>query len=252
MQEHIKNQMGKRSEASTFRAGVASTGNGRGGQSSEKPHGPVDVKINLVTCKAYAPPHSVLFHCTTSHRVRGYYCLEGRPSKGCLLALGQDTACRVVLDWLWSMHRKAYPMAEVPFTFPLEGDVVPPAPSAPKVKAKRKSKSDAASSSSARAPSSAPAPPSAPASSSSAPAPVQEPASSSKAPAPSSIAPPPSESATVPSEPSAMKRLAPEGKSKPRTLKLSKTRPAPQVEPAPSPPPPSSPGKSSSSSSSSS
>ena len=47
---------------------------------------------------------------------------KSRPSRGCLLAHGQNVACRVVLTWLWEQYKKAFPTADVPYSFPLPCD----------------------------------------------------------------------------------------------------------------------------------
>ena len=94
----MKKQLTAKAEAAQFRSEVALSGRGGRGQSAGRVDGVVDKKLDLMSCKGFAPPHSVVFHDPTTHRIRGYFCLDKkRPSRGCLLAHGQNVACRVVL-----------------------------------------------------------------------------------------------------------------------------------------------------------
>ena len=119
--EHLKKVQAQRAEAGAFREAV-STGNAGVTPSSKRPEAKdkvISVKLSLANAKLYCPPHTVLFHCPNTHRIRGYYCFGGaRPSHGCLLAHGQDIACRVVLAWLWERHLRAHPTATALYTFP--------------------------------------------------------------------------------------------------------------------------------------
>ena len=118
-QEHIKKQMAAKAEASTFRSDLSSSRKSQQQSRTKEAGGVVMHKLDLMNCKAYAPPHSVLFHCPTSRRIRGYFCIDkSRPSRGCLLTHGQNVACRVVLTWLWEQYKKAFPSQEVLFSFP--------------------------------------------------------------------------------------------------------------------------------------
>ena len=115
--------MAAKAEAETFRNEVAASRRGSRGQSAGRGDGVIDKKLDLLTCKSFAPPHSVVFHDPTTHRIRGYFCLEKRrPSRGCLLAHGQNVACRVVLTWLCQRYAKAFPGAPVRYSFPLPDD----------------------------------------------------------------------------------------------------------------------------------
>ena len=129
--EQLKKVAAKRAEAKAFRdsisAGNAGVSSSSGGSHGAQGHGQTKVahKINLHSAKNLKPPHSVLFHCHLTKRIRGYYCFGGaRPSRGCVLAHGQDTARKVVLKWLWHMHKQSRPHVQVPYEFVFEGDEV--------------------------------------------------------------------------------------------------------------------------------
>ena len=131
--EQLKKVADRKAEAKAFRDSVAAGhagavgggGGGSGAAEGERSAGGRKIvsKLNLYTAKQYCPPHTVLFHDPMCHRIRGYYCFGGsRPSRGCLLAHGQDTACKVVLKWLWEKHRSTHPNVEIPYEFPIKED----------------------------------------------------------------------------------------------------------------------------------
>ena len=73
--------------------------------------------LNLTSAKKYLPPHCNIYHYTDSNRIRAFYGKAGVPSHGCSLVYGQDTACRIVLEFLWKVHKQRNPDANVPFEF---------------------------------------------------------------------------------------------------------------------------------------
>ena len=173
--EQLKKVDAQRAQAKAFRESIASGHAGVSGSAFSSAaaagahdKGKLPKQILLHTAKQFAPPHTVLFHCHLTHRIRGYYCFGGaRPSRGCLLAHGQDTACRVVLQWLWEKHVGCHPGVEIPYDFSLveEGDIGAGAQSAgPKKAARRVLRVAGAQAAAAAAPAAA-APPEAGASS---------------------------------------------------------------------------------------
>ena len=69
-------------------------------------------KLNLRNAKRYAPRDVLLFHDPLMSRIRGYMDKGRGQSHGCNLSVGQDVACRVVLQWLWAQHLKRFPHEE--------------------------------------------------------------------------------------------------------------------------------------------
>jgi hypothetical protein len=86
----------------------------------------VKQKLDLVKAKKYCPPNCFFFHSQSEHRIRGYLHVPNnstdRPNHGCTLAVTQDVAIRVVLEWLWMEHHRRNPhlpiMWEFPYTLP--------------------------------------------------------------------------------------------------------------------------------------
>ena len=113
----------KRDEAMSFRKAVTTGDAGLPAQTAGPIVGAiVTQKLDLVKCKPYCPPHTMLHHCPFSNRIRGYYMMSqaDRPSHGCTLAIegGQDTAIRVVLTWLWKEHHRRHPSQAILYEFP--------------------------------------------------------------------------------------------------------------------------------------
>ena len=84
-------------------AGVAGS-SGDGPKPGKRRTVSASIKLDLNKARKYAPDQSVLHHCPLSERIRGFcQWLPARDSHGCSLCWGQDVACRVVLEWLWTM-----------------------------------------------------------------------------------------------------------------------------------------------------
>ena len=73
-------------------------------------------KLDLKTANRFKPPKTILYHESWTNRLRGFYG-EQRLSHGCSLSKGTDTACRVVLEWMWFEHKLANPDITVPYDF---------------------------------------------------------------------------------------------------------------------------------------
>ena len=78
----------------------------------------VHEKLDLVKARKYLPPQCFLHHCPWEQRIRGEYRIKDRPNKSCSLAVGQDTAIRVVLEALWKEYVRRNPGKVVPYEFP--------------------------------------------------------------------------------------------------------------------------------------
>ena len=73
--------------------------------------------------KKFMPPGCTIFHYVPTNRVRGFYGPSGVPSHGCSLAFGLDTAVRVVLEFLWKVHKQKNHGITVPHDFQVNWDV---------------------------------------------------------------------------------------------------------------------------------
>ena len=87
-----------------------------GASSSVGSSGKVTQKLNLVKAATYKPPRTVMFHEPKEDRIRCFYG-PNRIGRSCGLAVGLDTALRVVLKLAWGLHTRAHPTEECPWDF---------------------------------------------------------------------------------------------------------------------------------------
>ena len=76
-------------------------------------------KLHMQKAAKYKPPHTILFHDPKDNRIRCFYG-PNRIGRSCNLAVGLDTALRVVLKLAWGLHTRANPTEVCPWDF---GDV---------------------------------------------------------------------------------------------------------------------------------
>ena len=107
-----KTQQRQKKDNKTFRQQFYAGHAGVPAPPADDPCGPAltrKTKLNLRTAKKYAPKDVLIYHDPVENRLRGYMDKGRGPSHGCNLSLGQDTACRVVLTFLWGQHVKRFP-----------------------------------------------------------------------------------------------------------------------------------------------
>ena len=82
--------------------------------------GVVKVKLDLVKAKKYLPPKASFWYEPKIDRIRGSIGNGHGASHSCSMSVGQDVACRVVLEWLWARHKSMNTEARVLWQFPCE------------------------------------------------------------------------------------------------------------------------------------
>ena len=84
--------------------------------------GVVKVKLDLVKAKKYLPPKASLWYEPKSDRIRGAIGKGHGASHSCSMSVGQDVACRVVLEWLRarakSLNKEVRILLEFPYELP--------------------------------------------------------------------------------------------------------------------------------------